>query len=293
MEKNMFLAFLLNLAFSAFELAGSLFTGSVAIASDALHDLGDAVSIGISCLFEKKSNRQPDEEYTYGYRRYSVLGGLLSTLVLMIGSVIVILNAILRILDPVTIHYNSMIGFAVVGVLVNACAAYFTREGESVNQKAVNLHMLEDVLGWAVVLLGAIVMKFSNWWLIDPIMSIGVAVFLLVHATKNLKNAVDLLLEKTPQGIQKEAIRQLILETEGVTDVHHIHLWSLDGINHYATMHIVTNQNPHEMKETIRRILQKNGIGHATLELETEQEHCHEEHCSITQTPHHCHHHHH
>lgn len=292
MEKNMFLAFLLNLAFSVFELAGSFFTGSVAIASDALHDLGDALSIGISCLFEKKSNRQPDEEYTYGYRRYSVLGGLLSTLVLMVGSVIVISNAIGRILEPIAINYNSMIGFAVVGVLVNAGAAYFTREGDSVNQKAVNLHMLEDVLSWVVVLLGAIVMKFSNWWLIDPILSIGVALFILIHATKNLKNAVALLLEKTPQGISIEKIKALISDIEGIGGVHHIHLWSLDGVQHYATMHIVTDEPPHKIKETIRQTLRQNGICHATLELETSQEHCHEEICVITQTTAHHHHHH-
>ena len=149
-EKNIRIAFFLNLAFSIFELIGGLFTGSVAILSDALHDVADAASIGLSWLLEKKSQKRPDEHYTYGYGRFSVLGSVITTVILLAGSTVVISNAVERIMHPTAIRYDGMILFAIVGVCVNLAAAFVTREGDSLNQKAVNLHMLEDVLGWAV-----------------------------------------------------------------------------------------------------------------------------------------------
>lgn len=295
-EKNILIAFLLNLAFSVFEFIGGVFTGSVAIVSDAIHDIGDAASIGVSYFLEKKSKKQPDEIYTYGYTRYSVIGGVITTMILLFGSVAVVYNAVGRIIEPTQINYNGMILFAVVGVLVNSGAAFFTREGDSLNQKAVNLHMLEDVLGWVVVLVGAVVMRFTDFALIDPIMSIGVAVFIFVNAIKNLKEVLDLFLEKTPRGIELSEIKAHVAAIDGVLGVHHVHVWSMDGQNNYATMHVVTNGDPHEIKEKIREELSEHGIGHATLELEGENEHCHERECCVEfkqHTGHHHHHHHH
>ena len=293
-EKNILIAFLLNFAFSAFEFVGGLFTGSVAILSDAIHDMGDAASIGLAYFLERKSKRKPDEAYTYGYARYSVLGSLITTLILLVGSALVIYNAIGRLFNPVEIHYNGMIVFAIVGICVNFCAAWLTREGDSLNQKAVNLHMLEDVLGWAVVLVGAIVMRFSDFVLLDPLMSIAVAVFIFINAIHNLKEALDLFLEKTPHGVSVGEIREHIMEIPGIQDVHHIHIWSMDGQNHSATMHIVTDADPHEMKMAIREELREHGIAHATLELETPDEPCSGAACQIKfDAPSHHHHHHH
>ncbi|MDY6065787.1 MAG: cation diffusion facilitator family transporter [Finegoldia sp.] len=280
-EKNILIAFILNLAFSIFEFVGGFFTGSVAIVSDAVHDLGDAASIGISYFLEKKSKRQPDEIYTYGYGRYSVIGGVITTVILLFGSVMVIYNALVRIINPTPINYRGMIVFALIGVVVNYVAAFLTGEGDSINQKAVNLHMLEDVLGWVVVLVGAVVMNFTDLVLIDPLMSIGVAVFILVNAIKNLKEALNLFLEKTPDGLEVKKIRHKVLEIAGVLDVHHVHLWSLDGQANYATMHIVTNSDPHKIKEKVREKLDDEGIVHATLELESPDEACHEEYCHV------------
>ena len=294
-DKKILIAFILNLAFSVFEFVGGILTGSVAIMSDAVHDIGDAFSIGISYFLEKKSKKQPDEVYTYGYGRYSVIGSIITTMILLCGSVVVIYNAVLRFVHPTQIHYDGMILFAVVGVCVNLGAAFFTSGHGSLNQKAVNLHMLEDVLGWIVVLIGAVVMRFTDFAVIDPVLSICVAVFIFVNALKTLKEAVDLFLEKTPHGIEVQEIRQHLMEINGVLDVHHIHIWSMDGSSHYATMHVVTGGETHEIKGVIRRELGTHGIGHVTLELEEEGEHCHEEHCHVEAPAvdgHHHHHHH-
>ena len=291
-EKNIFFAFILNLAFSVFEFIGGVFTGSVAIISDAIHDIGDATSIGVAFFLEKKSKKQPDKKYTYGYARYSVIGSVLTTLILLLGSAMIIYNAVLRIISPTEINYNGMIIFAIVGVCVNLGAALLTRDGDSLNQKAVNLHMLEDVLGWVVVLVGAIVMRFTDFYIIDPLMSIGVAIFILINALKNLKEILDLFLEKTPRDISIDGIAEHICEVEGVLSVHHIHVWSMDGHNNYATMHVVVKGDTHTIKHNIRGELKEHGIGHATLEIETEGEHCHEEHCHVNVTSSAVHHHH-
>lgn len=292
-ERNIFIAFLLNLSFSIFEFFGGIITGSVAIISDAVHDIGDAASIGASYFLERKSKKQPDEIYTYGYTRYSVIGSVITTLILLVGSAAVIYNAIIRIINPTEINYNGMIIFAIVGVVVNLAAAFFTREGDSLNQKAVNLHMLEDVLGWIVVLIGAVVMRFTDIRIIDPIMSIGVALFIFINAIRNLKDSVDLFLEKAPENVDIGEIKEHISEIEGVLNVHHIHIWSMDGHNNFATMHIVTNADHHKVKDAVREELKEHGIGHATLELEAEGEHCHNEHCHIETESHGHHHHHH
>ena len=292
-QRNILIAFILNLLFSVFEFVGGAVTGSIAIVSDAVHDLGDAASIGISLFLEGKSKKQPDSVYTYGYARYSVLGGMITTLILLLGSVMVIYSAIGRILNPVPINYSGMILFAIVGAVVNLCAAWFTREGDSLNQRAVNLHMLEDVLGWIVVLVGAVVMRFTDISILDPLMSMGVAVYILIHAVKNLKEILDLFLEKAPQDVDIEELKEHICHIEGVEDVHHIHLWSMNEHLRYATMHIVTDAPGSEIKEKIREELKEHGISHVTLELESTGETCTETHCHVEAVHHHGHHHHH
>ena len=292
MEKKFLIAFLLNMSFSLFEFFGGVVTNSVSIISDAVHDLGDAISIGISLLLEKKSKKKADNKYTYGYVRYSLLGGVITTVILMIGSIFVIYNAIQRLFNPVSINYSGMLIFAVIGIILNTLAAFITKDGDSINQHAVNLHMLEDVLGWIIVLVGAIIMKFTDISIIDPIMSIGVAVFILINALKNLKVILDLFLEKTPKGIDLEHIKEYLCKIDGVDDVHHIHVWSIDGYNNYATMHIVTKEkDTKNIKEEIRKKLNEHGIAHTILE--TEDEVCEDIECHIELKNEEHHHHHH
>ena len=291
-EKNILIAFLLNISFSIFELIGGIFTKSISIISDSIHDFGDALSIGLSYFLEKKSKKKPDNKYTYGYVRYSVLGSLITTLMLLIGSCLVIYNAIIRIINPIDINYNGMIVFAIIGVIVNFLAAYFTRHGDSLNGKAVNLHMLEDVLGWLVVLIGAVIMLFTDIKIIDPILSILVAIFIFKNALSNLKVILDLFLEKTPKGINIEEIKKYILEIKGVDDIHHIHIWSIDGVKTFATMHIVVdNKDISKIKEEVKNELKEHGINHITIQFE-DDDNCEETECHV-EVGNHCNHHHH
>lgn len=293
-EKNILIAFLLNISFSIFEIIGGIFTNSIAIISDAIHDFGDAISIGISYFLEKKSKRKPDNKYTYGYTRYSILGAMITNTILILGSILVIYNAVERIINPKEINYDGMIFFAVLGVIVNSLAVYVTKKGDSLNQKAVNLHMLEDVLGWLVVLISAVIIKATHINVIDPIMSIGVAGFILIHALKSCKTIIELFLEKTPDGIDVDELKKHLLKIEEVKDIHHIHVWSIDGFNNFVTMHVVVElNNMKKVKQQIKAELKEHNITHTTIEFETEDEQCEELGCEIAVEHNSKHHHHH
>ena len=280
-EKNIFIAFILNLSFSIFEFIGGIFTGSVAIISDAIHDIGDATSIGIAFLLEKKSKKKPDNKYTYGYIGYSVIGGFITTLILLLGSFAVIYNAIQRIINPTEINYNGMIVFAIIGIIVNLIASILTHTGDSLNQKAVNLHMLEDVLGWVVVLIGGIIMHYTDFYIIDPIMSIGLSIFIMISSAKNLKPIFEILLQKTPNDVDIDELISHILKINGVIDVHHVHVWSIDSNNNYATLHVTTNGNNLKIKNKIREELNEHNIIHVTIEIEAQDEICQDKYCTI------------
>lgn len=277
-EKNIFIAFILNLLFSIFEIIGGIMTRSISIISDAIHDFGDALSIGIAYFLERLSIKNPDEVYTYGYKRYSVLGAVITNAILFMGAILVIYNAIIRIINPVTINYNGMIIFGIIGFIVNLIASFITRNGNSLNQKAVNLHMFEDVLGWAIVLIGAIIMKFTDLSIIDPIMSILVSLYILTHVVKHFETILNVFLEKTPINISLDNIRKELLKIKDIKDVHHIHIWTLDGFNNYATMHIISDNN--DVKKQVRKKLLELNINHVTLELESLEEKCEHSECN-------------
>ncbi len=291
-DRNILIAFILNISFSIFEFFGGLFTNSVAILSDSIHDLGDAISIGLSYILERKSKKGADNKYTYGYIRYSVLGGVITTTILLVGSILVIISSINRLFNPVDINYSGMIIFAIIGVILNLVAALVTREGDSINQKSVNLHMLEDVLGWIVVLIGSILMKFTDITYIDSILSIGVAIFIFINAMRNLKEIIDLFLEVTPSNVDIEEIKKHLLEVDGVNDVHHIHVRSIDGYNNFATLHVVVDKYSEKIKHDVKEELEEHGICHSTIELELNNEKCDEIDCEIKGEVHHHHHHH-
>lgn len=292
--RNILLAFILNLAFTVFEFFGGLFTGSFAILSDSVHDFGDAISIGIAYLLEKKSKKRPNSTYTYGYARYSIIGALITTVILIVGSIFIIIGAITRIFEPVEVNHDGMIVLAIIGTLVNSLAVYITHGGKNLNQRSVNLHMLEDVLGWIVVLVGSITIKITNLSVIDPVMSMAVACFVLFSSLRNFGEILDLFLEKAPRGISTKDLKAHLRALPDVESLHHLHLWSMDGTNNYATLHIVTTSKKSEdLKAAVRAEMAEHGIQHVTIELETPAEHCHDTECSSATAPVKTHHHHH
>ena len=233
-------------------------------------------------ILEKISKKKPNEVYTYGYGRYAIIGAFITTMILTVGSILIIISGITRIINPEEINYNGMIIFAIFGVIINFLAAYFTKDGDSINQKAVNLHMIEDVLGWIVVLIGAILIKYTGITRIDSIMSIGVAVYILVNAFKNLKEILDVFLEKVPNNISLEEIKHHLNEIKEVIEIHHIHIWSIDGHTNYSTMHIVTDSKESKnLKELIKREMTEYGIIHTTIEIENKEDNCDEKECNI------------
>lgn len=270
--KNILIAFVLNLFFSIFELIGGLLTGSISIMSDSIHDLCDALSIGISYLLENKSNKEPDNNYTYGYLRYSVLGAFITTTILIIGSVIMIYSSILRLFNPVEINYDGMIILSIIGVIINLIATNVTSHSHSLNEKSVHLHMLEDVLNWIVVLVGSIVMKFTDIRIFDSLMCIGISIFIFTNSIKNFKEVLDLFLIKIPNGVNIENIKNDLNKIKEIKGIHHVHVWSIDGFNLLCTMHVICDLKISEsVKERVRQELKKYNIIHTTIEIEEKE----------------------
>ena len=292
-KRNIFIAFILNLFFSIFELFGGLFTGSIAILSDSLHDFFDAMGIGAMYLFEKKSERKPDEKYTYGYMRFSLISAFFLTLLLTFESAIVLYISIKRLINPTPVNYQGMIWISVFGIIVNFLAAYVTHGKGSMGQKAVNLHMLEDVLGWVVIFIGSILMNFTNISLIDPIMSIVVTSYIIFEASKTLLSTINVFLLKLPKDVNINEIKEHVTSIHGVNDAHHIHIWSIDGNNNYATLHVSVNQYSQDLKKQIKEELKEHGIVHSTIEFEIGDESCDDIECNYKDIVIHNHNHHH
>lgn len=285
-SKNILTAFLLNFIFSVIELVGGIFTNSISIISDSVHDFGDAISIAIAWLLEKKSEKKPNEKYTYGYLRYSVLGALVTSVILLIGSVLMVYNAIPRLLNPVEVKYNGMLILAILGLTINGIGAYKTAKGEKISEKTVSLHLLEDVLGWMGVLVISIAIKIFKAPILDPIFSLVITAFILVNVVKNIKIIFEIFLEKAPRDINIEEIKEELLRNDKIQDIHHIHIWTLDGIKKYMTMHVLVNSNISnqeiiELKKEIHKELKENKIHHITIEIEFDNENCNKYECYI------------
>lgn len=255
-------------------------TNSLAILSDALHDLGDCLSLGLSWYLEKLSDKKQDEVFSYGYRRFSILGAVITSSVLIAGSLLFVYRAIPRIMNPQPTDHEGMIWLAVLGLAFNGLAAYRLHGGDSLNERTVFLHLLEDVLGWFVILVGAVIMMFTGWDVIDPILSIGIAIFVLYNAVKNLISAANIFLQRTPDSQNTDEIKDAICAISGVKEIHDMHLWTMDGQFHILTAHVVILDDVHNLlgiqkiKRDIKTKLRSMGIGHVTLEFESIEENC-------------------
>lgn len=273
------LAFALNLLFAVVELVGGLLTNSVAILSNALHDFGDALAIGFGWVSSRQAERAPDVDYTYGYRRLSLLSALVNGIILSVGSVAVIARALPRLWDPQPPAVAGMFGLAVLGLAVNSYAALRLRGGHTHNERMLSWHLLEDVLGWAAVLIGSVVIHFTGWNRVDPLLSIAVTLFILFNVARNLRNTLRLFLQVSPDRKLIERIRRTLEELDGVGGAHHLHLWSLDGEHHVLTTHLTLRRDLDSgqqlrLKEEIHRRLEPFALTHTTIEFEFPAETC-------------------
>ena len=252
-------------------------TNSLAIFSDALHDFGDSVALIVSWLFERGARRQPDTSRTFGYQRLSLFSALFSASILVGGSIIIIFQAIPRFFNPELVNGLGMIGMSVIGITFNGLGFFLLKKGESLNEKVLSWHLLEDVLGWVGILVGGIIIYFWKFYLIDPIITIALTVFILYNVTKNLREAINILMQGVPKHINLEAVKQDILAIKGVIGLHDIHIWSLEGETDVFTAHVVldneTLKSPEPTKQTIKETLLKHHIEHSTIELESKY-HC-------------------
>lgn len=278
-SKNFKTVFFLNFGFTLFEIVGGIFTNSIAIISDALHDFGDTISIGLAWYLEKYSHKKSDNKYTYGYGRFSLLGALINAMVLIIGSTFVLANAIPRIIEPQPTNAEGMIIFAIIGVIVNGAAVFKLKNEESMNARVMMLHLLEDVLGWIAILAVAIALLFWQTYILDAILSIVITLYILFNVTINLKKTIALFLQATPDHVQIEMIDEKLKSIDKVISSHHTHVWSLDGANHILTTHLIVDKTTTRdeivrIKSKCKQLFEDLKMTHFTIEIELEDEVC-------------------
>ncbi len=268
-DKNLTLVFFLNSIFVIIELVGGLLTNSIAILSDALHDFGDSISLAIAWFLQRKSKQGRDAKFSYGYKRFSLLGAVFLSGILCVSSVIVIIEAIKRMISPVAVSADGMFWLAILGVVINGIAALRIKKGTSLNERSVYLHIMEDVLGWLAVLIASIIMKFIHLPILDPILSICISVWVLFNVYKNLIATFKVFLQATPEEINLNELETRILAIEDVISIHDLHIWSLDGESHVMTLHVVCSaENTSNIKQSIINIGSEYHIVHTTIEFE-------------------------
>lgn len=276
---NIQLAFFLNFGFALLEIAGGLWTNSMAILSDALHDFGDTFSLGLAWWLERYSKKDHDQIYSYGYKRFSLLAAFVNVIILLGGSLIVLSKTIPRLLYPEPLRAQGMILFAGIGILVNGFAMLRLRHSHTMNAKVVALHMLEDMLGWVAVLIVSVTLLFTSLFILDPLLSIIITAIILINVFRNLRKTAALFLQASPENLPVNDIEAHLLKMNKVDSVHHTHAWSLDGEHHVLTTHVVvcdgtTQSEIQKIKDQVRELGRKHHFVHITVETEFSGEAC-------------------
>ena len=276
---NIKVAFFLNFSFTILEIIGGLYVNSIAIISDAIHDLGDTISLGTSWYLEEKSHKKSNKKFSFGYKRFSLLGALINSVILIIGSLYVINEAVGRILEPEHTDAMGMIFFAVIGVLVNGYAAWKLSGGKTMNQKVASWHLVEDVLGWVAVLVVAIILNFKDIHYLDPALSLLITAYILWNVIIRLKQTLFIFLQGVPEELDINEIESKILSIDFVNSIHHMHIWSLEGEHNVFTAHIKIDDNSNlnnfkKVKSDVKDILKEYKFEHYTVEVEFNDENC-------------------
>lgn len=268
--KNIATAFFLNFIFAIVELVGGLITNSVAILSDALHDFGDSVSLGAAWALQKRSKKGRDSRFTYGYKRFSLLGGVFLSGVLLVSSIFIVTESVRRLIEPQDVRADGMLWLALVGIAVNGFAALRLSRGSTLGERAVWLHLMEDVLGWVAVLVMSLVMLFvahPATRYLDPLLSLGITIWVLRGVWRNLRDTFRILLQGTPEGVDPDRLTDRIAALDGVCGVHDLHVWSQDGESNVTTMHVVTT--PEADLSSLKHRIRDLAGGHVTIEFES------------------------
>lgn len=272
-------AFLLNLGFTVAEIIVGFWTNSIAILSDSVHDLGDSLTLALSWYLEGYAERGSDRRYSYGYRRFSLLGALASTVVLIAGSLLVLSEAIPRLINPEPANAQGMVLFALVGVAINGAAVLRVRRGRTMNARIVAWHLLEDVLGWLAILIVGVTLMIRDIPILDPLLSVLITAYVLYNVVRNLRRTLSLFLQAVPEEVELEAFDRHVCDLPPVKSTHHTHVWSLDGVHHVLTAHVVVADGtpPSEiiqLKCDLREMTEEMSLEHTTFEIEFESEEC-------------------
>jgi cobalt-zinc-cadmium efflux system protein len=277
--RNIKIAFFLNLGFTLIEIVGGLLTNSLAIISDALHDLGDSLSLGFAWYLDRYSKKESDQGYSYGYGRFSLVGALVNAVILMGGSLYILSQAVPRLLHPEPTSASGMFLLAIIGIVVNGLAVLRLKGGQSLNVQVVTWHLLEDVLGWVAVLIVSVFLFFTDFYILDPILSILITLYVLYNMIAKLKQTTSLFLQAVPDDVDLEAFESRVLKIDQVLDTHHTHVWSLDGEHHVLSIHVVvaedaTKTNTMAIKDQVKSLVDTAKFEHVTVEIEYEDENC-------------------
>lgn len=279
-SRNMTIAFLLNFSFAIIEFIFGLLFHSSAVLADAVHDTGDALAIGLSTLFEKISIKKEDRNYTLGYKRYSLLGALLTSVILLVGSTLVIVENVPKLFAPERVNYDGMLILGIVAIVVNTAASRVVSRGHSHNESILSLHFLEDILGWLAVIGVSIILRFTDWYFLDPLLSLIIAGFILSKALPKFWENIQIFLDHVPSDVDLSQLYQEIAVLENVRAITQLNVWTTDGLEKYAMLHICL-ENPKLLAETqivLRQKLLAYGIAKVTIQtdesLQEHQEYC-------------------
>lgn len=278
-ESNIALVFFINLAFTLIEILGGVWTNSIAVVSDAIHDSGDAMALGLSWYLERVAQRKKDKVFSFGYKRFSLLAALINGIVLLIGTVFILYEAIPRLLHPEPVNVHGMIFLALLGIIVNGIAALRLKKGRSMNESVLSLHLLEDVLGWVAVLIVALGMKLGDFPILDPLLSLIFAAIIIWNSIARIKKTFMIFLQSIPDDVNIDLLEAAMAQFSHVIGIHDTHVWSLDGEHHVLSTHIVVqNQTSidqiEDLKSSIRLRLNEFDIQHATIEVDFQGKSC-------------------
>ena len=278
LNKAFITGIVLNLAFVVIEFAAGFWFDSLALLSDAGHNLSDVVSLVLALLAFRLAKVKANERYTYGYKKSTILVSLLNAVILLVAVGAIVIESIHKLSNPAVVPGGAIAWVAGVGVLINAFTAFlFMKDKEKdLNVKGAYLHMAADALVSVGVLVAGIVISRTDWYIIDPIIGLIVAVVILISTWNLLHDSLRLTLDGVPTSIDSQKVVEAIRALPGVDDVHHIHIWAISTTENALTAHIVLKQpeGMQEVKHLIRHWLEDFGIGHATLEFEVPGEHC-------------------